>query len=236
MTSTDLPFDFERWLTEARIAQGTVEILQRPDLLADYQDWQRRYDRAQKLAQAAPDERTIGDGDPLAELKEEGRNLAAAIRAARTTWYLAALSFPDEEAIEQAHPIPDPPIRYARQLPSLPQNATETQSAAFLEAIKSWQIGRELFEAENASKLDPWREQVKQQVRHRQAERIVRSVMSIKDADGTVHKVKLTVDQVLRLERTIGSTQIDKLITEIDRLGSDSPTAPEADPAFLSRT
>lgn len=70
----------------------------------------------------------------------------------------------------------------------------------------------------------------------RQAERICRSVVSIKAADGTVNKVQLSLEQVVRMERIIGSTQIDKLITEIDRLGSDKPAEPEVDPAFLSRT
>ena len=233
--STELPdFDFDQWLTEARIAQGTVEILQRPDLLAEYQDWKRRYDRAKALHVAV--ERAQGDPDPVGELEEEGRQILQSIREARTTWYLSALSYPDEEAIEQAHPIPDPPVKYTRQLPSLPQNATDNQSKAFLEALNGWQIGREMFEVENASKLGPWRELVKEAVRNRQSERICRSVVSIKAADGTVNRVHLTIEQVRRMERIIGSTQIDKLITEIDRLGSDKPSEPEVDPGFLSRT
>ena len=232
--SSELPeaingFDFDQWLTEARIAQTSVDIMQRPDYLAEAEDWQRRMDQAKKMGST---ERGLGDPNPLAELEQEGAELLERIRSARSVWYLAAVSDAENEAIEAALPFPDAPVQFDREPPLLAAHATEVQAQAFLAGWDAWNAAKAQFMELNADKLEPWSDKMVEIMTLRQAERLCRAIVSIKQG-GKVNKVRLTRAQIEQLPERIGKPQFDKLVAALDKV---STALPEVNSAFLSRT
>lgn len=230
----DLPeFDFDQWLTESRVAQTSVEVLQRPDLLAEVEDWKRRMERAKSLP-ANPD-RSFGEADPVEALKAEGQALIEQIRDSRATFYLAALDAKDERAIEAAHPMPDPPVMFDRPLPELSDRATDAQAQAFLGAWDAWKQAKDEFISAHVDVLAPWQEQTERILELRGAERVARSVVSMKQ-HGVTTKLHLTAEQVLKMQETFGKPQMSLFIEALDKLKTNPPKEPEVSPAFLSRT
>lgn len=228
-------FDFNQWLTEARVATRSVDVIQRPDLIADYQEWQRRFDRA-KLTQPAVEkmERGIGDPDPIALLEDEGRALLEQIQASRSTFYLSALSETDQKGIEAAFPLPDSPVTFDLELPVLADGATEKQADAFLAAWDAWKVAQARFVDENAEILTKHQEAWNQANQDRNAERLARSITAIRQG-GELHKVRLSSDQVRVLAKKIGNPQVDRLIAALNAANTDDPE--KAVPAaFLSRS
>lgn len=226
-------FDFNQWLTEARVATRSVDILQRPDLIGEYEEWRRQYERA-VAARPSVSERTLGEQDPVDVLEAQGRQLLAQIQAARTTWYLAALSDRTEKAVEAAYPLPESPVVFDLALPVMADSATEKQADAFLGAWEAWKIAQARFVDDNAEVLVPFQAEWEEAQRNRQAERLARSVTAIR-AGGVLNKVRLTADQVLAMEATLGKAQVGKLLETLAHANDDDPE--QAVPAaFLSRT
>ena len=228
---SETPFDFAEWLKDSRVAQTSVDVLQRPDLLAEVEEWKRRMDRASKTA---PQDRSIGEVDPLDELRREGAALLDQLKESRATFYLAAVSPEDDAAIEQAHPLPTPPVTFRDRLPVLPDRPTDNQAKAFLEAWEVWKMAKDLFVDQHADQLGPWQQETEGVVRRRGAERLARSIISMKTRDGA-HRLQLTGDDLIAMEKTLGRPQMDRLTEALDRISTSITIEPEVSPGFLSR-
>lgn len=224
----DPAIDFDAWLSGAGLAQGSVEILQRPALLGQWDDLRRRYERAQ---QAAKGEGGIADDNPLAELEAEAEALLAEIEASRTVLHVRALIPDDLAAILAAHPVTPGP-QFRGKVPSVQPNPTETQAKAFLGMWQACALEKERWEADNAGAIDAHRKSVMDALEAQGAEKISRAVASVEQG-GRVVASHITVDQVIKLARTIGDPQVNKILAEIDRV---SESAPEVPASFLSRT
>lgn len=231
---TESIFDFSQWLTEARVATRSVDVFQRPDLIGNLQDWQRRMDAAKKAAEGKPVETALGERSPIQVLEEEGDYLLEQVQAARTVWYLAALTDRTEESIEKAFPLPAPPVVFDLAVPRMPDSPTEKQAEAFLAAWEAWKVEETRFLDEHADVFTAYQDAWNEVVRNRQAERIAQSVVSIVQG-GVRHKVELTSDQVKTLETVLGKPQIDKILQALEQAKNEDPE--KAVPAaFLSRS
>ena len=87
--------DLEAWLGGATVAESAVEVYQDGAAFGRYQAWEKEYERAPAIAATRPDG-ALDDEDPLAELEAEGEALLDRLRETRSTWFLRALSFPDQ--------------------------------------------------------------------------------------------------------------------------------------------
>ncbi len=225
--TTDAVLDFDAWLSGAGLAQGSVEILQKPALLAKWDDLRRRYERAQQTAKG---EGGIADDNPLTELESEAEALMSEIEASRTVLHVRALIPDDLSAILAAHPVTPGP-QFRGKIPSVQPNPTETQAKAFLGMWQACTLQKEQWEADNAAAIDAHRQSVMDALEAQGAEKISRAVASVEQG-GRVVASHITVEQVLKLARAIGNPQVSKIIAEIDRL---SESAPEVPASFLSR-
>lgn len=229
----DIEFDFNQWLTEARIATRSVDVLQRPDLIGEYQEWQRQYDRV-KAAAPSISERSMGELDPVQALEVEGRKLLEQIQASRATFYIAAVSDEDEKAIEAAFPLPEAPVTFDLELPTMADHATEKQADAFLAAWEAWKVAQARFVDQHAGVLQEFQDAWNAENENRNIERICRAVTAVR-VGGELHKIRLTPDQVRDMEAHLGKPQIGKILQAIAQAGEDDPE--KAVPAaFLSRS
>lgn len=233
MTETPAPeaWSFDTWLADARVAQTAVEIIQRPDLIAEYKEWRARYDTALQ-AKPGDGERAMGEPDPLSDLVSEGRRIIEQLEAGRSWWFIAALGREDETAIEDAYPLPEPPVTFERAMPNYPNNPTDAQAQAFVDACTVWEQARAKFQEDNAGVLEPWLREHTQALLNRNAERVARAVVSIKQ-DGVTRRVRLTVEQVHAATKAMGETQFLKLVQALTDTSTVAPEVP-AYPLFMS--
>jgi hypothetical protein len=219
---------FDEWLAGASLAHTSVEILQNPGLLGEWEDLERRHARAKAIAQA---EGGITDGDPLGELEAEAESLLERIEASRTTFHLRALTPEDNAAILAAHPVKPGP-RFAGKIPSIQPNHTETQAKAFLGMYASYEAQLNRWKEENAEEIDAHEKDMMDALLRQGAEKVSRSVVRIEQGGRTI-STHLSADQVIALEKRIGQPQISAIIAAINTV---SETAPEVPTGFLSRT
>lgn len=232
-TTADAPeLDFDAWLDGATITQASVEILQRPDLLARYADWERRYDRAEAEWADTVDERSASDPDPLAAIKAEGEALLEQMQASRATWYVRAMSDDDQKAIEAAFPLPEQPESFKEHAPKPVHAPTEVQGKAFLRGMEAWELRKQAFVAEHAKEFEDWRDEVKKVVDQRDAESIARCVVSV-EVGGRQIADHITHEQAAVLGEKINPLQVKKIVNAIVEATTAEPEVP-AD--FLSRT
>lgn len=219
---------FDEWLAGASLAQGSVEILQNPALLGRWEDLQRRWQRAQQIAQG---EGGITDDNPVAALEAEAEQLLADMEASRTIWYVRELTSDDLTAILAAHPLQDEP-RYDGRIPSVQPNPTETQAKAFLGMYNAYRADVERWQDEHAEEIETFRRHVLDVNLARGAEKVARATVRI-EQDGRTVAEHVSVDQVRILAARIGDPQVNRIIAAIDQL---SESAPEVPSSFLSRT
>lgn len=216
-------FDFDAWLDGVTPATTSVDILQDPALLADYDEWQRRYSRAVKTE---PAERSMGDPDPIAALTAEGESLLARIEQSRTTWHLRALTDADRRAVRAAFPEPPAMAGFTEPPPSLNlESPTEAQAKAFTLTFEAWRARRDVWTAEHRAELEAYGDQYATMAIQRATERIRRAVAKV-EQHGVIIAEELTYEQVKRLLRKIGEAQAVVLSDAIDRASAEVPEVP----------
>lgn len=229
-------FDFDEWIDGATVAEVSVDVFQQAGLLGKYDEWQRRYERAEKETAATSGERSAGEVDPLKALEEEGRQLLADLQENRVTWFLRALTSDDEIAVEAAHPAPQSPVKeWTEPAPLLPKNATEKQAEAFIAAFTSWRERRQAHESAQKStpEYEAYVTEMIEVAAARGAERVHRAFVRI-EKDGKVLTVAApSVDQIRKLPAAIGEVQVGRLVEAVK---AASEREPEVSGDFLHRT
>lgn len=219
---------FDEWLQGASLTEGSVEILQNPALLSEWDDLKRRYERAQQIAKG---EGGITDDNPVAELEAEAERLLERIEASRTVLHVRALLPDDLAAILAAHPVKPGP-RFSGKIPSVQPNPTEVQAKAFLGMYASYEAQLDQWKEENAAAIDAHRQETLDALQAQGAEKIARAVTRMEQG-GRLITTRLTAAQVIQLAARIGDVQIRRITAEIDRVSNEAPEVPAS---FLSRT
>lgn len=217
--------DLEAWLGGATVAEASVDVYQRPDLLARIEEWQRRYERAEDFERQTGGERSAGEEDPLAALDAEGEALLADLAASRSTWYLRALSSADEQAINAAHPLPERPATFSEKPPVMQNRPTDAQARAFIKAYEAWQARGEQYRLEHEAESEAWAQSTTAALIARGAEKIARSVARI-EVGGEVIATAVTLEQARSLPERIGEVQVGKILTAISAATELEPTMP----------
>lgn len=106
---------FNQWLSTGTVAQRSIDVYGRPDLLATYETLERRYQLAVAEEEAGA-ERAVGETGPETIL-EEMQRVHEEWQASKTTWYIRALN--DEEQSEILSSLND--------VPKLAKDATDEQ-------------------------------------------------------------------------------------------------------------
>lgn len=229
-------FDFDAFVSGATITEMSVDIFQNGAVLGKFDEWQRRYERAQQLADEPSGERSAGEADPVAALEAEGEQLLSELEASKTVWFLRALTSEDENAINAAHPAPESPIKkWTEPAPTPIKNATEKQAEAFITAYTSWAERRDSFMSEQTSskEYEAYAKETSQVLLDRGAEKIQRAFVRIEKDGMVVGANKPTIEQIKNLPAAIGEVQVGKLIAAIDAATKAEPEVPGD---FLHRT
>ncbi len=223
------PADFDAWIAGASLAQASTEILQKPSLLSDYEDWKRRWDRAQRT----PAERALGQPDPLAVLEAEGESLLAELEASRTVWHVRQIENDELDAIAAAFPEPEKPEIFEELPPkALQSGATDAQSKAYLRSFDAWTVRRDAFNVTHSAEHEAWARAANEMLADRGAEKIARATVRIEQA-GRVIATSITNAQARALGEKIGAQQVAKILDLIDQVGA---VAPEVPADFLSES
>lgn len=220
--------EFDQWLMGAGLPHASVEILQNPALLGEWDDLQRRYERVKAIAQA---EGGITDSDPTGELEAEAEDLLARLEASRTTLHLRALTPDDLDAILAAHPVKPGP-KFDGKIPSVQPNPTELQAKAFLGMYASYEAQLNRWQEEHADEIDAHRQATMAALQAQGAEKVARSVVRIEQG-GRIVAERITAEQVIALQKRIGDPQIKVILAKIKEV---SEGVPEVPPGFSSRT
>lgn len=101
-------FDIEAWLNGARLPERSVEIYQRPDLLATINELDAELERTPAEEESLGGER--------AALEEKYNEVAAQIAASRTVFRVRALTGDQITRFDKKHPKIDPENRMAHLL------------------------------------------------------------------------------------------------------------------------
>lgn len=210
------------WLSGATVAEMSVDVYQRPDLLGKINEWERRLERATAAGDA---ERSAGEPDPIAALEAEGEALLAELEASKSVWYMRALSSDDEDAINEAHPLPEPPARFAEKPPVLTARPTEVQSQAFLKAHEAYEQRKTLHDEERRPDAEKYVKQLTVTLKARGVEKIVRSLARI-EAGGSVIATAITAEQAATLPAKIGEQQTGKILEAIADATQIEPELP----------
>lgn len=210
------------WLAGATVAEAAVEIYRDAALLGRIEEWRARYDRA---GAAGGDELGVGDDDPRSALEAEGRALLDELEASKSVWYVRALSSDDEAAINEAHPLPEPPATFAEKPPFMQNRPTETQAKAFLKAYEAWQARRDQFAKEHEAEAEAYVKEATAAIIARGAEKIVRALARIEVAGDAIAE-SITIEQAQALPVTIGEVQVGKILAAIDRATTAEPELP----------
>lgn len=219
---TETPLDLTAWLAGATVTEASVDIYQRPDLLGRIEEWQRRYEAA---TADAPGERSAGESDPSAALEAEGQVLLDELATSKSVWYLRALSTDDEQAIEDAIPLPPRPDLFSEKPPFAQARPTDTQAKAFLKSYEAWEQRKAQHAIEHADALNEYVRAVTQASLERGAEKIVRCLARV-EVDGEVVATSITHDQARALPQTIGEVQVGKIIAAISHATAQEPDLP----------
>ena len=216
--------DLEAWLSGATVAESAVEVHQDGAAFGRYQAWEKEYERAAATAATMPDG-ALGDEDPLAELEAEGEALLDRLRDTRSMWFLRALSSDDEAAINEAHPLPEPPATFSEKPPFMQNRPTETQAKAFLKAYEAWQARRDQFAKEHEAEAEAYVKAATAAIVARGAEKIVRTLARIEVAGEAIAE-SITLEQARALPAAIGEVQVGKILAAIDRATTAEPELP----------
>lgn len=215
--------DFDAWLAGASITTTSVDILQNPALLGEYEAWRRRYRRARDASSGV--EYSVGESDPVKLLEAEGQALLDQIEEARSTWYLRALTHEDDRAILAAHPDPEAPTGFTESPPRMVASPTEAQAKAFSQAWEAYRARESRWVSDNRPALEAYAEQVRAVAESRGAERIARAVTRIEQSGRTISE-RVTAEQAAGLPARIGEAQVKVLVAAIERASNEVPEVP----------
>lgn len=98
-------FDLDAWLDGAQLAQRSVVVYGRPDLIGRMDDVARRLEAAERAAE--DDEGSLGESSEVAHLREQAETLVAELEASKSVWYVQGLAPEVGERLVREHPIPD---------------------------------------------------------------------------------------------------------------------------------
>ncbi|HYP72810.1 MAG TPA: hypothetical protein VEP72_01880 [Microbacterium sp.] len=214
--------DLTAWLSGATVAEASVDIYQRPDLLGRIEEWQRRYERA--INEPAT-ERSAGERDPIKALEAEGEKLLDELEASKSVWYLRALSSEDEKAINEAHPLPESPPAFTEKPPFLNPRPTEAQAKAFLGAHEAWQERHKQHTEEHKAEHEAYLHAATASLVSRGSEKIARTLARI-EVDGKVIAESITAEQAESLPAKIGEVQVGKILAAISKATEVEPQLP----------
>lgn len=217
-------FDFDAWLDGLSPATVSVDILQHPALLADYEEWQRRYSRAKANDSG---EYAVGERNPVKALEVEGEALLARIEQSRSTWYVRGLSDDDRKAIVAAFPDPPSIDVFDEQPPRLAFGATptEAQAKAYSQGYDAYKARQARWVNDNRDALEVYGEKVRTVATQRTIESIRRAVARVEQGGRTIAEA-LTYDQVEKLVARIGEAQAVVLTEAINRAANEVPEVP----------
>lgn len=219
---SDDNLDFDAWLAGASITTTSVDILQNPALLGEYEAWLRRYQRAKAID---PGEYSMGEANPIAALEAEGEALLGRIEESRSTWHVRALTGDDDRAILAAFPDPAAPTGFEEQPPKIAPSPTEAQAKAFSQGWQAWQVRQEKWLADHRADLDAYGEALRHIADQRGAERISRAVVRIEQSGRTI-ATHVSAEQALTLPGKIGEAQVTVLMDAIRRASNEVPEVP----------
>lgn len=226
-------FDLEAWLDGGTVTQRSVAIYARPDLMAEYEDWERRYKVAKARDEQAPDDGALGEKSELAVLTAEGERIYEEWMASKATWYVRALSPEEIDEINERAPKFDDLPEFPDPEPVTPRGATSPA------ATEAGRIVREDYERRKAAFLaeqEPARAELrKKRIAARDeanTEMVAAAVVKIEAANGgVVHGV--TVAQLRKLRERMGQRQLQSLI---DAATIATMSEPEIQPDFSRST
>ena len=214
--------DFDAWLDGASLATVSVELLQNPSLLSEYEDWERRYLRAKTAPKV---ERSAADPDPVTALLAEGEELLARLEAARTVWHVRALTGDDRDAIMAAFPNPPAPEGFKENPPRVVHSPTEAQAKAFSQGYEAYRERERRWVDAHHPELEAYGEAVKVAATLRGAEELARAVVRVKQA-GRVIAERITAEQAMQLAGKIGEAQLNVLVEAVNRACREVPEVP----------
>lgn len=222
MTDKTVEFDFDAWLDGATVAESSVDVYQKLDLLGVYEDWERRYEAAKDVP---AEERRMGEANPITALEAEGTKIIENLRASKTTWYLAALATEDEQEIIEAHPLPEVPATFAEPQPVLVSRPSEVQSEAFIKAYEAWGQRHTDYNVKHAAEFEAYQVQGSAVLSARGAEKIVRCLRRI-ERNGVIVSTSISLEQALSLSKRIGDMQVARIGAAIDAATKAEPVVP----------
>ena len=214
--------DFDAWLDGTSLTTVSVELLQTPGLLSEYEDWQRRYHRAKA---ARHPERSAADRDPVVALEAEGEALLERLEASRTTWHVRALTADDRDAIMAAFPNPTPPKGFDENPPRIGNSPTEAQAKAFSQGWEAYRERERRWVDEHRPELEAYSKALAEASTQRGAEEVSRAVVRVEQGGRTIAE-HITSEQALQLSGKIGDAQLNVLIEAIGRAARDVPEVP----------
>lgn len=217
-------FDFDAWLDDVSPATVSVDILQHPALLAEFEEWQRRYTRAKAND---PGEYSAGERNPVKALEAEGEALLTRIEQSRSTWFVRGLSDDDRKAIVEAFPDPQAIAGFDEQPPRFAFGATptEAQAKAYSQGYDAYKARQARWVNDNRDALEVYGEQVRTVATQRTIESIRRAVARVEQGGRTIAEA-LTYDQVEKLVARIGEAQAVVLTEAINRAANEVPEVP----------
>lgn len=213
-TSEAVPvdFDLDGWIDGGTVTQRSVAIYARPDLMAEYEDWERRYKVAESRVKQAGGEVGLDDGDELAALTAEGERIYEAWMASKATWYVRALSPEEIDEITERTPKFDDLPKFPEEEPKEPRGTqSAAQAAAFGTAHAAWRSRRDAFLAEQETAALELRKKRIAARDETNIEMVAAAVVKIEAANGaTAHGV--TVPQLRKMRERMGQRQLNSLI------------------------
>lgn len=222
-------FDLDDWLDGGSVVHRSIDIYNRPDLVADYEDWQRRWDLAEERAKIAGDEQSLADSDDeeSAALRAEGERIHAEWLSSKSTWRVRALDQDTEVTpISEAAPKQQTPPQFRRPQPQAPRDYANGKPApAYEKALEDWTKERDEFFKANEGEIKRV-EKANAEIAHNvDLAHVAAAVVSIEFPGGkTVEGV--SIDQLRKLEQRIGRGQFNRLLlAAIETLGSE-PVVP----------
>lgn len=211
--SEAVPVDFnlDDWIDGGTVTQRSVDIYARPDLMAEYEDWERRYKPAEARAKQVGDEAGLDDGDELATLLAEGERIYSEWMASKTTWYVRALSDEEINEINERTPKFDALPEFAEKPPAEPRDRKGNPGAAYTVALEAYEARKAAFLEEQEPARAKLREQRSEAADAANLEMVAAAVVKIEAANGSV-KHDVTVPQLVRLGERMGKVQLAKLL------------------------
>jgi hypothetical protein len=205
-------FDFADWINGVETPAETVVVFQKPGLIAEI---------ARVQDEPEPIEAVLGEAGKAGKLAR----LHAELQASKSIWYISPLHRDTEKAILKQFPDVSMP-RFAVSPPVLADRANDRQSEAFIGAFEAWKFKQEQWLAENAEAVNAATEEMQQVALMRGAARLAAAVTYI-EVQGEKHSAQLTPQDIIELERQLGSPQVELLVEALNRVSTEAPQEPD---------